>query len=269
MQGRWLVYVSNDRKYTSGVKYELLAKEPHEASPYSSVYKYSHNVLPARAALGAKGCTDCHARNSAFFEGRNLERPFDENGQSVWLTNSQVIDLPGAQVLLGAVREQYMKPALYLALCLLAIAMGALAVRMLLARLGRVPTGKARQAGGVTAFAGLVGLAAAAWSPNLLAYMTFDRFTLDANHFWIALLVAAVAGVTALLLPGGWMRRLLVGALIAAAVTGGLMMAGLWWLSYTVFDAAILVLAVLLILLVGRTLAGSGEESLASWPTAL
>jgi hypothetical protein len=269
MQGRRLVYVSNDRKYTSGGQYELLAKEPHEASPYSSVYKYSHNVLPARAALGAKGCTDCHARNSAFFEGRNLERPFDESGKSVWLTNAQVIGLPGAQVLLGAVREEWMKPALYLALCLLAIALGALALRMLLERLGGVPAGKARQAGGVTAFAGMVGLAAAAWSPNLLAYMTFDRFTLDANHFWIALLVAAAAGVAALLQPGGWMRRLLVGALIATAVTGALMMAGLWWLSYTLFDAAILMLAVLLILLVGRALAGRGGQHLASWPNAL
>ncbi len=124
LDGRKLVYVSDDRKYTSGSQFEQLPMEPHEASPYSSVYKYSHNVLPARAALARRGCIDCHSAESAFFEGRNLQRPFDETGKSVWLANYQIIGLPAAQVTLGALREGALKPAsLFRALACLRLAL--------------------------------------------------------------------------------------------------------------------------------------------------
>lgn len=254
MEGRRLVYVNNDRKYTSGTEFELLPKDPHEASPYSSVYKYSHNVLPARAALGAKGCTDCHARDSAFFDGRNLLRPFDEDGRAEWVTNAKVIGLPRAQVLLGAVREEMMKPALYLALLLLALAAAALAVRVLLARLGAAPPATARRAGWLVAAAGLAALAVSAGSPKLLGYMTFDRFTLDANHFWIAVVSLALGGLAALLLPRGFRRNSILALLIVATAAGALMIAGLWWLSFTLFDAAILLVVILLVVEAARAL---------------
>lgn len=128
LNGRRIVYVSDDQVYSAGTSYRTLAKESHEASPYSSVYKYSHNVLPARAALGARGCTDCHSYQSVFFEGRNLGRPFDEAGNSVWLSNYHVIGLSGAQVRLGAFREVALKPALYGILLITALGWIAVAV---------------------------------------------------------------------------------------------------------------------------------------------
>ena len=39
---------------------------PWEASPYANVHKYNHDVLPANAALGVNGCTDCHHPESDF-----------------------------------------------------------------------------------------------------------------------------------------------------------------------------------------------------------
>ncbi|MBL0161900.1 MAG: hypothetical protein IPP47_33320 [Bryobacterales bacterium] len=261
MNARRLVYVSDDRKYTSGAAFEVLPMEPHEASPYASVYKYSHNVLPARAALGAKGCTDCHAYQSVFFEGRNLQRPFDENGASVWLANHEVIGLSKIQVRLGALREATLKPALHFVLCLLALVGAGIAVRILLRRLGSFPAAKARRAGWVAAGLGLLALAASAWSPRLLSYMTFDRFTLDANHFWISLVVLAGAALLAISLSPGVRKSTLMWALIVAALTGALMIGGIWWLSYTLFDTAVLLLAALLVLESARILI-KGDENL-------
>jgi len=246
MEGRRLVYVSNDRKYTSGSHFELIPMEAHEASPYASVYKYSHNVLPARSALGARGCTDCHAAGAEFFEGRNLERPFDEDGKSVWLANYQVMGIPAAQVRLGAVREEVLKPALYFILCLLAIAGMALTVRSLVARSAAVGSVQARRAGWWTAIAGVCGLAAALAAPRLLAYMTFERFTLDANHFWVSGFVLGLAALAASFLAEGAMGRALQIVLGIAAMAGALMLLNLWWLSYTLFDAAVLLAGVLL-----------------------
>ncbi len=246
MEGRRLVYVSNDRKYTSGSHFELMPMEAHEASPYASVYKYSHNVLPARSALGARGCTDCHAAGADFFEGRNLQRPFDEDGKSVWLANYQVMGIPAAQVRLGAVREEALKPALYFILCLLAIAGMALAVRSLAARSVPVNSTVARRAGWWTAIAGACALAAALAAPRLLAYMTFERFTLDANHFWVSVFVLGLAAPAAFFLAEGAMGRALQIVLGIAAIAGALMLLNLWWFSYTLFDAAVLLAAILL-----------------------
>jgi hypothetical protein len=261
MEGRRLVYVSDDRKYTSGTKFELLPMEAHEASPYSSVYKYSHNVLPARAALGSRGCSDCHAAGSAFFEGRNLQRPFDETGRSVWLANYQVIGLPAAQVKLGAVREGTLKTALYLALCLLAVAALALMARLFVERFGRANVAEARMAGWLTAVMGLCALAAVLASPRLLSYMTFERFTLDANHFWISAFVLATAALAALLSAGSKLQRVLQIALGISVISGALMLLNLWWLSYTIFDAAVLLVAVLLVV--------EAAKLLLSWREAL
>jgi hypothetical protein len=259
MQGRSLVYVSDDRKYKSGAQFERLAMEPHEASPYASVYKYSHNVLPARSALGARGCIDCHASGAAFFEGRSLQRPFDETGKSVWLANYQLIGLPSAQVKLGAVREGTLKPGLYLALCLLALAVLALAVRAVVGRLGTADSAKARQAGWWTAALGLCGLAATLAPPRLLSYMTFDRFTLDANHFWISAFVLGLAALMAVLPTGRAMQRMIQIVLGISVVSGALMLLNLWWISYTIFDAAVFMAALLLIVQAGRMLLSRRE----------
>ncbi|MBL8231955.1 MAG: hypothetical protein JNL98_25890 [Bryobacterales bacterium] len=245
LDGRRIVYVSDDRVYSTGTSYRTLAKESHEASPYSSVYKYSHNVLPARAALGARGCTDCHDHQSAFFEGRNLGRPFDEAGNTVWLSNDQVIGLSAAQVRLGAFREVALKPALYGILLITALGWIAVAVGR---RLERASAGYGARAGWFVWGTGLIALSTAALSPKLLEYMTFQRFTLDANHFWVSGIVILAAGVAAFVLPPGVIKRFLSWILLIACASGGLMLAGLWWVAYSVFDLSIVLLAAALLI---------------------
>ena len=132
MQGRRLVYVSDDRVYYSGKDFHQVAKESHEATPYASVYKYSHNVLPARAALGANGCIDCHSQKAGFFFGKVLDRPFTENGPSSWTPNYRILGLSSFGVQLGAFREQWLKPLIYLLMAVLAQLLAILALRWFL-----------------------------------------------------------------------------------------------------------------------------------------
>ncbi len=83
LEGKRVVWVNNDRVYRSGTEYRTVEQREWEASPYANVYKYNHDVYPARAALGANGCSDCHAANSPFFATATLEYPFDEDARPV------------------------------------------------------------------------------------------------------------------------------------------------------------------------------------------
>jgi hypothetical protein len=67
MEGKRVVWVMNDRVYTSGDEFYTIEKEPWEASPMQHVHTYNHDVLPANAALGTKGCTECHSGNPICF----------------------------------------------------------------------------------------------------------------------------------------------------------------------------------------------------------
>ncbi|MDP3000719.1 MAG: cytochrome c3 family protein [Bryobacterales bacterium] len=245
MDGRRLVYINDSRKYYSSSNYRSMPKEAFEATPYASVYKYSHNVLPARSALGAGGCTDCHAFNAAFFDGRNLRRPFDEYGKSVWGRNYEVIGLSATQVSLGAIREAWVKPALYLLLSLLAVAGFGLLARYFFQRQPHVTPSRARQAGVLALVLGVIGLIVTLLTPQLFAYMTFNRFTVDANHFWVAAGLILVAAALALPAGKSALRKLILWVAAIAAIAGAVMLTGLAWISYTVFDLALLLLAAL------------------------
>ena len=67
------VYLSSQEKYT-------LESQPYEYSPYGSVFKLSHDIAPAGAALGAGGCTDCHSKKASFFTRPYMVKPFDTKG---------------------------------------------------------------------------------------------------------------------------------------------------------------------------------------------
>jgi len=83
LAGKRVVFVDGARLYRAGGAVQEIPHEPYEFTPYAATSKYSHDVAPARAALGAGGCTDCHARGSAFFYRETLVDPFDETGQAV------------------------------------------------------------------------------------------------------------------------------------------------------------------------------------------
>lgn len=96
MAGRRLVWVSDSRACYAASDCFDLPREPHEATAYASVHKYAHDVAPAKAALGAGGCSDCHAKDSPFFFGRVLDTPFGPDGQPVWVSQASVLGYDGS-----------------------------------------------------------------------------------------------------------------------------------------------------------------------------
>lgn len=268
LEGRRLVWVSDDRAYYASKESRDLPREAYEATPYASVYKFSHDIAPARAALGTGGCTDCHRNESPFFQGAVLEKPFTgEDAQPSWGPNSQILDLSSAWVRLGAFREEWLKSALYVLIGILAFLAALLGLRWLLVKKARLSVRTAFWVTVVIAIAGAVGGAIVATTPGLLEYMTVRRFSLDANHFWIACAVLATAVIVLLARPRPPVRfrtaEFIVGGigwgvLALAGVSGVFMLLKVGWLenltrlSYTVFDfslaGAALVAALLLIL---------------------
>jgi len=54
-------------------------------------FDLSHNVVGGNAALGSKGCDECHARPSPFFNRKVLIDPFDNEGKPVFKEAWEII----------------------------------------------------------------------------------------------------------------------------------------------------------------------------------
>ena len=96
LANRRLVWVSDSKAYYSSTEVRDLPHEPWEATAYASVYKFSHDVAPAKAALGSGGCRDCHSSVSPFFFGAVLDTPFGADGKAVWTVQSRVLGYNGS-----------------------------------------------------------------------------------------------------------------------------------------------------------------------------
>jgi len=96
LENRRLVWVSDSKVYYSSTEVRDLPREEYEATAYASVYKFSHEVAPAKAALGSAGCRDCHSAASPFFFGAVLDSPFGSDGKPVWTTQSRILGYDGS-----------------------------------------------------------------------------------------------------------------------------------------------------------------------------
>ncbi len=113
MKNKTVVFVDGDRYTADGNKWISLPKKPYEYSPYGSVFKYSHDITPARNALGAKGCADCHALKSTFFEQPVMTQPFDENGKPTYRPNAELLGFSSTAVFASGFRQEILKPILF------------------------------------------------------------------------------------------------------------------------------------------------------------
>jgi len=256
LRGRRLVWVCDARAYYSSTESRALPRELHEATPYASVHKYSHDVAPARAALGTGGCTDCHASPSPFFDRPVLKTVFAaEDGRPLWAPNRELLGVSASAARIGAFREQRLKPVLYALAGLLAGMWALVCLRDAAVRHALLP----KRFASVCLWAGLAGLVAAGLvasrDPGMGEYMLARRFTLDASHFWIAIGILLAAFMACARLPRVGMARgaMRAAGWVALAVTcacGGLMllkpggfMAAATRLSYTGFDIGLAVSA--------------------------
>ena len=122
LEGKRLVWVSDSKVYYSSKENREIPHEEYEATAYASVYKFSHDIAPAKAALGAKGCIDCHRSRSPFFEGKILKEIFSsKDGKPVWMPNYEILGLSNFWIKIGSFREELLKPLLYVLTGLLII----------------------------------------------------------------------------------------------------------------------------------------------------
>jgi formate dehydrogenase gamma subunit len=110
MEGKRVIWAMDDRVYASGTEFRTIPKEEWEASPYANVHKYNHDVYPAKAALGSKGCKDCHSRKSNLFVASAVRYPFDENAKPLYEAQHDLMGLKKSAVLSSFFRESFLKP---------------------------------------------------------------------------------------------------------------------------------------------------------------
>jgi len=200
MIGKRVVWVMNDRLYSSGTQYRTIPKYDWEASPYGNVHKYSHDVYPARSALGVNGCTDCHHPKSEFFFASVVKYPFDAQARPIREPQYRILGMSGFWANVGAWRETYLKPMLYGLIVLLGCALVALVGQLYVA--WTFVDHALRRLLSLIPWAAALAIAVAALAltqqPDLMSYMLPTRFALDANHALVAVFVLAV-GVVAML----------------------------------------------------------------------
>ncbi|NMC39617.1 MAG: hypothetical protein GYA43_00365 [Bacteroidales bacterium] len=272
MDGKRVVWVMNDRVYTSGTEYYTVEKDEWEASPYANVHTYNHDIFPANAALGVNGCTDCHSFKSDLFYGNITIYPFDGNAKPVRGLQYEILGSGGFMVWLSVFREQFLKAALY-----------PLAVFLLLAFILSAVLNYNRKENLVriskTLLAGLYLLIIAATAvvflkPDVRSYVLPSRLVLDANHFLITV-AALIAGAVVWVKLRNERRHATLMAktqsalLILAVISGFLMIIkfdqiySVVRIAYTVFDLAVvlsILISVLYLIINQYRAAGSGAE---------
>ncbi|MDI7259643.1 MAG: multiheme c-type cytochrome [Thermodesulfobacteriota bacterium] len=57
-------------------------------------FSISHNVVSGSSVIGARGCKDCHTKNSPFFLRKILIDPYDEKGNPVYIEAWEKMGIP-------------------------------------------------------------------------------------------------------------------------------------------------------------------------------
>ncbi len=248
LSGKKVVWVNNDRMYFSGNDYQMLEKESWESSPYASVYKYSHDVFPAKAGLGTNGCTDCHSFGSDMFFRQVVKYPFGEDGDPVMETQYKKLGMSGFMMGISAFREQVVKSFAYPAIIILLLTI----LISIACNVNRKENFFQANTNYLYITYGMLaaGIALVFLKPDVNSYVLPDRLTLDANHF-ILTVIALVAGAYTWLRmqnenpSGTLLSRLQAFFMILAVISGILMMIKfdliyqIVRVAYTVFDIAV------------------------------
>jgi len=248
LKGRQIVWVNNDKMYFNSKEFKMLEKEEYESSPYASVYKYSHDVFPAKAGLGAKGCVECHSLNSNMFYAQVVKYPFGEDGKPVTEPQYKRLGMNGFFVFLSAIREQYIK-TIEIPVILFLILLILLSVLMSLNAKNEYL--KINQSGLWVIYV----LMSAAFllvylKPDLNSYILPERLWFDKNHFPFSM-IAFLTGIFVFLKlkktgeVKGNTAKILLTLLIITAISGFFMLIkfeaieDIVKIAYTLFDVAI------------------------------
>jgi hypothetical protein len=253
LKGKKIVWVNDDRMYINGNDYKILEKESYESSPYASVYKYNHDVFPAVAGLGAKGCTDCHSLSSDIFYAQTVKYSFGDDGNPVYESQYKKLGISAFFLWISAVREQWIKTIEYPAILFLFLII-ILSIVFYVNRQQKYLIIYSKYLWVLYVLL-LTGFALTYLKPDLNSYILPERIWFDKNHFAITM-AALFSGIFTWLemrkagLSGSILSRLQFIFIAISIVSGLLIMIKfdaifpLVRIAYTLFDLGI-VLSVL------------------------
>ncbi len=199
LKDKRLVWVSDSKAWYSSTESRDLPHEIYEASAYASVYKLSHDVLPSKAALGINGCTDCHSSKSNFFNGSVLDVAFSgDKAEPKWIPNYKIMGLSSFWVRAGIFREESLKPVIYILMSYLLIIIGIILLREWALKNKLLPEIYLYIISWFILAGFIGGGILASTKSGLISYMIISRFQLDANHFWIGILILIISVVLAI-----------------------------------------------------------------------
>jgi hypothetical protein len=248
---RKIVWVNNDRMYFNAKDYKTMEKETWESSPYASVYKYNHDVFPAKAGLGINGCTDCHSTSSKMLFGQVVKYPFGDDGNPVYEPQYTRLGMSAFGVWNSAIREQFIKTLQYPAFFFLLLVV-ALSVLVAINHNGKHFNVTASEL--TIAYIILTVVFALTYlKQDVASYILPSRWNLDKNHFYITVLALSISVFAWLKMKKERKAKSILGSimpigLIVTIAAGGLMMLKfdaikpLVAVAYTLFDAGIVVL---------------------------
>lgn len=109
------------------------------------------------------------------------------------MANYEILGVSNFWIKLGSFREALLKPFLYILTGLLIILTIVAILLQLAVKNGILSLQKAKLLTWVVLAGVIVFFLIASLSPGLLEYMTLSRFSLDANHFWIAVIIFLIS----------------------------------------------------------------------------
>ncbi len=262
MEGKKVVWVMDNRVYSSGTEYREIPIHEWEASAYGNSHKYNHDIYPAKAALGFNGCTDCHSPDSDFFFASAFTSPFDRDGNPVVKPQYVMMGFGAMDVWPGVWRETYLKSLFYILFVFALLSFAYCIAKHILFDKNEtlipilywffLATG--------------VGFLILLTQTQLVTYMLPSRFWLDSRHFLISCFVIA-AGITTLAITNKMEKnqhdnlfkifsKLLILSLVVVFITGIFMLLNIPGLglairlAFTFFDLGLIgiLLGVILIL---------------------
>ncbi|MBL7128795.1 MAG: hypothetical protein ISS16_07395 [Ignavibacteria bacterium] len=260
MEGKRVVWVMNDKVYTSGTEFYTIPKEEWETSPYANVHKYNHDVYPAKTALGSNGCDDCHSNNSDFFFAKVVQYPFDNDGKPITQPQYLVTSLNSFFVILGNFRETNIKPLThYLSIIFICILVG-LGYRLLLRHSNSnlpnmfkwkfLPLIISTILIIITVFITL--------KPDLREMIFPTRFWFESIHFSLSMFIIMLSFIlyaVVLREKNVLLKNLLIVFIIISLFSGFLLLIKIPFLEiitklcYTLFDISLLILLVMIVLI--------------------
>ena len=251
------MWVNDDRMYLNGKDYKTLEKETYESSPYASVYKYSHDVFPAKAGLGAKGCTDCHSNSSDIFYAQTVKYPFGPDGNPVYEPQYKRLGISAFFVWLSSIREQWIKTIEYPTILFLLI----IVLLSIVFYVNKTQNYFPFSSKYLWVVYGIltIGFALIYLKPDLHSYILPERMWFDKNHFMISMLALFAGIYTWVSMKKAGLSQSILGRLqlifiTISIVSGFLMMIkfeaifSLVRIAYTLFDLSIVIITVLSII---------------------